>query len=86
MGASPIAYSRAIFGWFSAHRGRALGVMLAVASLSGVALPPAGPILLGRAFDATGSYAAAMSQLGAITLIAAALMLTFPRLPRPSHV
>ena len=45
----------------------------------------AGPILLGRAFDATGSYAGAMSQLGAITLIAAALMLTFPKLP-PSHV
>src|SRR4030095_16899779 len=40
IGASPIAYSRAIFSWFDAHRGRALGVMLAGASLSGIALPP----------------------------------------------
>ena len=40
MGASPIAYSRAIFGWFTAHRGRALGAMLAGAALSGIALPP----------------------------------------------
>jgi cyanate permease len=55
---------------------------IAYSRLAGVA----GPILLGRAFDATGSYAAAMSQLGAITLIAAALMLTFPKLPPPSHV
>src|SRR5262245_57978358 len=40
MGASPIAYSRAIFGWFDRSRGRALGVMLAGASLSGIVLPP----------------------------------------------
>jgi len=46
MGASPIAYSRAIFGWFSALRGRALGVMLAGASLSGIALPPVAQALI----------------------------------------
>jgi len=40
----------------------------------------AGPFLLGRAFDETGSYALAMTQLGVITLVAAALMLTFPQL------
>jgi MFS family permease len=40
----------------------------------------AGPLLLGRAFDETGSYALAMTQLGVITLVAAALMLTFPQL------
>jgi MFS family permease len=38
----------------------------------------AGPILLGRAFDVTGSYALALVQLGVITLVAAGLMLTFP--------
>jgi MFS family permease len=46
MGASPIAYSRAIFGWFRALRGRALGVMLAGASLSGIALPPVAQALI----------------------------------------
>jgi MFS family permease len=46
MGASPIAYSRAIFGWFTAHRGRALGAMLAGASLSGIALPPVAQALI----------------------------------------
>ena len=38
----------------------------------------AGPILMGRAFDATGSYAEALFQLGFVTLVAAGLMLTFP--------
>jgi MFS family permease len=46
MGASPIAYSRAIFEWFTALRGRALGVMLAGASLSGIALPPIAQALI----------------------------------------
>ena len=167
MGASPIAYSRAIFGWFDRSRGRALGAMLAGASLSGIVLPPvaqgfidlwgwriawlvlgcatlaagtfalataqsfamgivatvclgfgsggetdvtpyllsrhfglrslstlyglnwtawglagvAGPILLGRAFDATGSYTVALVELGLITSVAAVLRLTVPRVP-----
>ena len=38
----------------------------------------AGPILMGRAFDATGSYTGALLELGVITLMAAGLMLTFP--------
>jgi len=38
----------------------------------------AGPILLGRAFDATGSYTGALIELGLITLAAAALMMTLP--------
>ncbi len=41
----------------------------------------AGPILMGRAFDATGSYAGALFELGVITLVAAGLMLTFPATP-----
>jgi MFS family permease len=39
MGASPIASSRAIFGWFDALRGRALGLMLAGASMSSIVMP-----------------------------------------------
>jgi MFS family permease len=50
MGASPIAYSRAIFGWFDAHRGRALGVMLAGAAISGIVVPQAAQALI-RAAD-----------------------------------
>ena len=41
-----------------------------------------GPILMGRAFDATGSYTTALVELGFITLAAAALMLTLPAVPR----
>jgi MFS family permease len=41
----------------------------------------AGPILLGRAFDATGSYTVALVELSLITSGAAALMLTVPRAP-----
>lgn len=38
-----------------------------------------GPIIMGRAFDATGSYRALLIQLGAATLGAASLMLLLPR-------
>lgn len=40
IGASPVACSRVIFGWFDAHRGRALGTMLAGGMVSAIALPP----------------------------------------------
>lgn len=43
----------------------------------------AGPILLGRAFDATGSYTLRFLQLAAGTLAVAALMLTLPAGPAP---
>ena len=39
-GASPIAYSRAIFGWFDALRGRALGMVMAGSAISVIAIPP----------------------------------------------
>ena len=39
-GASPIAYSRAIFGWFDALRGRALGMLMAGSAISVIAIPP----------------------------------------------
>lgn len=50
MGASHIASSRAIFGWFDAHRGRALGLMLTGAAISGVVTPPLAQALI----DLTG--------------------------------
>ena len=39
----------------------------------------AGPVIMGRAFDATGSYRALLMQLALVTLAAAALMLLLPR-------
>jgi MFS family permease len=38
-----------------------------------------GPIIMGRAFDATGSYTALLMQLAAVTLLAGALLLLLPR-------
>jgi MFS family permease len=38
-----------------------------------------GPVILGNAFDATGSYAVLLSCLAVLTLAAAALMLLLPR-------
>jgi MFS family permease len=38
-----------------------------------------GPIIMGRAFDATGSYSALLVQLAAVTLVAGALLLLLPR-------
>ena len=41
-----------------------------------------GPILMGRAYDATGSYAVVLSELAVVTLVVAALILTLPARPR----
>jgi predicted MFS family arabinose efflux permease len=38
-----------------------------------------GPVIMGRAFDATGSYRALLIQLAVVTLAAASLMLLLPR-------
>jgi predicted MFS family arabinose efflux permease len=64
MGASPIAYSRAIFGWFDPYRGRALGLMLAGAGVSGILLPPAAQALI-----AAFGWRIAWLALGTITLV-----------------
>jgi MFS family permease len=64
MGASPIAYSRAIFSWFDARRGRALGLMLAGAALSGIACPPVAQALI-RLFG----WRVTWLLLGATTLL-----------------
>ena len=39
IGASPVAYSRAIFSWFDVRRGRALGLMLAGPAIAAVVMP-----------------------------------------------
>jgi cyanate permease len=43
-----------------------------------------GPVLMGRAFDATGSYTALLTQLAVGTFLIAALMLLMPRYAQPS--
>jgi MFS family permease len=43
-----------------------------------------GPILIGRAFDATGSYEVLLVRLAIVTLAVAALMLAMPRYA-PAH-
>ena len=63
MGASPIAYSRVIFGWFDEYRGRALGVMLIGAAISGIVLPPISQVLITMA-----GWRVAWLALGGTTL------------------
>jgi cyanate permease len=38
-----------------------------------------GPVIMGKAFDATGSYQAMLSGLALLTLVAASLMLLLPQ-------
>jgi MFS family permease len=66
MGASPISYSRAIFGWFDSRRGRALGLMLAGAGVSGIVLPPVTQALIRGV-----GWRTAWLILGASTLVIA---------------
>lgn len=66
MGTSPLAYSRAIFGWFDALRGRALGLMLAGSAVAGIALPP-----LAHALIETAGWRLAWLALGLGTLLVA---------------
>jgi MFS family permease len=46
MGASPVASSRAVFGWFDACRGRALGLMISGAAASAIVGPPVAQALI----------------------------------------
>jgi MFS family permease len=41
----------------------------------------AGPVIMGRAFDMTGSYGALLSRLAVFSLATALLMLLLPRYP-----
>lgn len=44
-----------------------------------------GPVLMGRAFDATGSYERLLVTLAVVTLLTGALMLVLPAYPRRAH-
>jgi MFS family permease len=65
IGASAVAHSRVIFGWFDVHRGRALGLMLAGGMVSGIVLPPAAVNLI-RLFG----WRAAWFVLGMLIVVA----------------
>jgi MFS family permease len=58
---------------------RAFSTLFGVAYASSAAAGAVGPILLGRAFDASGSYEALLTRLAVFTIAVAALMLTLPR-------
>lgn len=45
-----------------------------------------GPVIMGKAFDASGSCASLLTVLAAVTLIAAASMLLLPRYPVKSTI
>ncbi len=66
MGASPIATSRAIFGWFDARRGRALAIALAGAGVSGIVMPP-----IAHALIRAAGWRVAWLALGLSTLVVA---------------
>jgi len=45
-----------------------------------------GPVILGRAFDSTGSYTALLTLLAAVMAFSGGLMLVLPRYSNPKHV
>ena len=66
IGASAVAYSRVIFGWFDTFRGRALGMMLAGGMVSTIVLPP----VVVRLIDALG-WRTSWGLLGVVMLVGA---------------
>jgi MFS family permease len=71
IGASAVAHSRVIFGWFDVHRGRALGLMLAGGMVSAIVLPPAAVNLI-RFFG----WRAAWFALGMLIVVVGAPLVT----------
>jgi MFS family permease len=61
---------------------RAFSTLFGIAYGSSAVAGAVGPILLGRAFDLSGSYEALLTRLAFFTLAVAALMLTLPRYDR----
>jgi cyanate permease len=45
-----------------------------------------GPVILGRAFDSTGSYTALLTLLAAVMALSGGLMLVLPRYSKPKHL
>jgi MFS family permease len=58
---------------------RAFGTLYGIAFAASAAAGAVGPILLGRAFDVTGSYEELLPKLAAFVFGVSALMLTLPR-------
>jgi MFS family permease len=58
---------------------RAFSTLFGIAYASSAAAGAVGPILLGRAFDSSGSYEGLLTRLAFFTLAIATLMLTLPR-------
>jgi MFS family permease len=73
IGASPVAYSRVIFGWFDAHRGRALGTMLAGGMVSAIVLPPITVSLIGALGWRTAWLVLGAAIIGGATVVTAFL-------------
>jgi MFS family permease len=57
---------------------RAFGTLYGIAFAAAAASGAVGPVMLGRAFDATGTYASFLPNLALVVFIAALLMLTLP--------
>jgi nitrate/nitrite transporter NarK len=58
---------------------RSFSTLYGIAWMAGGVGGALGPILMGRAFDRAGSYAAALNGLTVVALLAAALMALLPR-------
>jgi MFS family permease len=64
---------------------RAFGTLYGVAFAAVAAAGAVGPVLLGRAFDATGSYGSVLPKLALFVAMVAMLMLTLPRYDLRTH-
>jgi len=62
---------------------RSFSTLYSVTWIATAGAAAVGPILMGRAFDASGSYERLLTGLAVTTLSVAALMLTLPRYSRP---
>jgi predicted MFS family arabinose efflux permease len=64
---------------------RAFGTLYGIAFAAAAASGAVGPVLLGRAFDATGSYAALLATISLSVMTVSLLMLTLPRYDVRTH-
>jgi MFS family permease len=64
---------------------RAFGTLYGIAFAASAAAGAVGPILLGRAFDATGSYEELLPRLAGFVFAVSLLMLTLPRYDLRTH-
>jgi hypothetical protein len=64
---------------------RAFGTLYGIAFAWAAAAGAVGPVLLGRAFDTTGSYESLLPKLALLVVGVALLMLTLPRYDLRTH-